>query len=222
MAFEASLYIEWILKDKKRAKYYYVSNLRHSRVWALRAIEGTKEKKDFEHVEKYLKINPVTQNPDTVEEAQNHIKEIDKILSQNSLNEINKEFSDCKKTFEPFWYEPLGIKSIRKIANDIGRLAEYDLFYSIGSQVTHSNSSSDHIRFSGGKLYFKPIRCLKNIDTVFRQIISFTLRTYHLIIKEYRAGELPNFGRKYVEKWQKPFNSIKSVEYKDPKETVEI
>jgi hypothetical protein len=48
-AFEASLYIDWILKNEsnKKAKYYYVSNLRNTRTWALRVLEGTREHYDF-------------------------------------------------------------------------------------------------------------------------------------------------------------------------------
>jgi hypothetical protein len=45
-AFEASLYIDWILKwePEKKAKYYYVSNLRNQRLWVLRFKTGTQER----------------------------------------------------------------------------------------------------------------------------------------------------------------------------------
>jgi len=59
-AFEASLYIDWILQgdSEKKAKYYYVANLRNQRLWALRFKTGTPEEKifskAFEDLEKYI------------------------------------------------------------------------------------------------------------------------------------------------------------------------
>jgi len=48
-AFEASIYIDWILKSEaeKKAKYYYVSNLRNVRLWTLRYLKGTQENNAF-------------------------------------------------------------------------------------------------------------------------------------------------------------------------------
>ena len=48
-AYEASIYIDWILdsEKEKKTKYYYVSNLRNERIWALRLIEGTEERERF-------------------------------------------------------------------------------------------------------------------------------------------------------------------------------
>ncbi|MBW2647486.1 MAG: hypothetical protein JRE23_15180 [Deltaproteobacteria bacterium] len=43
--FEVSLYLEWVLqKDtEKRAKYFYVANVRQERVWAMRTQTGSSE-----------------------------------------------------------------------------------------------------------------------------------------------------------------------------------
>ena len=49
-AFEASLYIDWILlnESEKKAAYYYVSNLRNIKLWTLRYLPGTQENVYFQ------------------------------------------------------------------------------------------------------------------------------------------------------------------------------
>ena len=91
-AFEASLYIDWFLKGEpeKKAKYYYVSNLRNQRLWALRFKTGTKEEEIFAEslrgLEKYIK----TADLDSVERlADEQLTEIDKLLAKPEWYEIN-------------------------------------------------------------------------------------------------------------------------------------
>ena len=46
-AFEASIYLDWMLfsDTQKKARYYMVSNYRDERLWANRTIKGTSEEK---------------------------------------------------------------------------------------------------------------------------------------------------------------------------------
>ena len=58
VALEASLSIDWILKDdsETKAKHFYVANLRRERLWALRLVDDTPERKAFSHVIDFMKI----------------------------------------------------------------------------------------------------------------------------------------------------------------------
>ncbi len=219
-AYEASIYIDWILKEnsEEKVRHYYVSNLRNERLWARRTIDGTEEKSKFSTVTEQLNIDITAKNPTLEQEVINYLAEVNRILSQDNFKPIDSEFERLKNTnrnkLEPNWYKPLQIHSVRHIARLVERLPEYDIFYAKGSQVTHSASYKDHIRFSGGTLNFKPIRYLENIDNLLNFTISLVLKTYKAILAFYRPAEMPNFNRKYLNEWRDAFLKIKSVKYK--------
>lgn len=219
--FEASLYIDWILKEEseKRARYYYVSNLRNQRLWALRFITGTREKESFLQVTsdlgKYLNL----EDANLEKEARKQLSEIERVLGQSSFNEINKEFEakrNRKTGVEVYWYKVLGITSIRKLAENVGHLAEYDIYYSRSSQVTHTIAYRDHIQFAKGKILFEPIRQLTELDFLLKFAIGATISTYQSLLNHYRPGELASFVGKYKRDWRHAFLSIPSVSYTSP------
>lgn len=219
-ALEASLYIDWMLKSEleKKAKYYYVSNLRNMRLWALRYLKGTEENQLFLQsvldLIKYMEPSNVTEEDE--DEAKRQVTEIERILSQEGYREINDEFvrMRVKKTgAEAYWYKPLGISSIKKIAEEVGRLSEYIIYYSKGSEFTHIASYREHVKFNQGKVKFEPIRQLEGADTIIQSIIGITLASYQSILKHYRYGELRNFGRKYKNEWRVGFQNIPHVSY---------
>ena len=218
-AYEASIYIDWMLKEKTddKARHYYVSNLRNDRRWALRTIEGTAEAKDFSKVIDQLHIDLKSKNPSIEDEAKKQISEVNRILSQNGFREIDEKFERLKsrnrRNLEPQWYKPLNINSIRQIAKEVNRLPEYDMFYSIGSTVTHCASYRDHIRFKNNTISFKPIRLLGEIDSLLKSSISIVLQSYRSIIGFYIPGSMNNFDRKYVSDWRAAYLGIKSVRY---------
>lgn len=218
-AFEASLYIDWILKGEssKKAKYYYASNLRSRRLWALRSKTGTQEKEvfsqSFRDIGNYDKIVDLDR---VEEEANEELKKVDAFLSKPGWAEINKEFEQKKnkKTgAEAYWYRLLGVSSIRQLAKDVGRIGEYDLFYSRGSEIMHAASYKDHVRFSRDTINFLPIRQLKDIHIVLRFITIVAISSFFSILKHYRHGELQSFTRKYVQDWKAAFLDIPSVSY---------
>jgi hypothetical protein len=45
-------------------------------------------------------------------------------------------------------------------------------------------------------------------------VISLAINIYKAILNYYRAGELPNFSKKYIEEWRDRFHSIKDIIYK--------
>jgi len=218
-AFEASLYIDWILKgeSEKKAKYYYVSNLRNQRLWALRLKPGTPEKeifsKAFQHLEKHLKT---TDLENVEKQAEEELTKIDSLLARNGWNEINLEFEKKKnkKTgVDTYWYKMFGLTSIRQLAREVGRLDEYDLFYSKSSEVMHATSYRDHVQFSKGIVSFEPIRQLKDLDILLRFITLVAMSSYVSILRHYRHGELSHLRRKYMRDWRDAFLNIPSLSY---------
>jgi hypothetical protein len=218
-AFESSIYIDWILmnESEKKAKYYYVSNLRTQRLWALRLKAGTPERevfsRTFQYLEKHLKA---TSLENIEEQATEALSKIDSLLTRNGWKEINLEFDrrkDKKTGAERYWYRMLGITSIRQLAEQVGRLGEYDLFYSRSSEVMHATSYRDHIQFDKGIVFFEPIRQLKDMHNLLRFITSVALSTYMSVLKHYRCGELSHFTRKYVRDWRGAFLNIPTVSY---------
>jgi len=226
--FEASIYIEWILKrdTEKKAKYFYVSNLRKDKLWAQRTTGESPDQSQFDEMAQELSSQFIEKTDEMKEEAKNQIEEIDQLLASTIYNDINNEFQIYKNNrglpYEPSWYAPLGIPSVRQMAIDVGRLPEYEFFYSLTSEVMHSSRYRHHIQFSEGKLIFEPIRSLKGIKMLINFIVACTLRTYMNILKHYRHGELPAFSRKYVEDWRIAFRSVKSVRYSPGSESTTI
>lgn len=219
-AFEASLYIDWILlsESEKKAKYYYVSNLRNIRLWTLRYLPGTQENVYFSKLISDLEgyIEPKLVTEEEKKEAKHQVVEIDRILSQDGYREINGEFERrrSKKTgAEAYWYKPLGIESIMKLAEDVGRLPEYIIYYSRGSELAHITSYRDQVEFKKGIIKFEPVRHLEDMHTILQVVMGVCLTSYVSIIIHYRYGERKSLARKYKADWQNAFQNIPSVSY---------
>jgi hypothetical protein len=221
-AFEASIYIDWILKgnEEEKVKYYYVSNLRNDRLWSLRILGGTYEQREFTADIRDLASHLNFESPDTQQMAKRLLSNVEKILNQESFKTINSRFDAFKnkKKREPYWYQLIQERSsLRRLAKNVNRGSEYVFFYERGSKATHSASYKDHVKFSkGGAFVFEPIRNLSEIRFLLQFIIAIALQTYISIINKYRHGELQNFTRKYVKDWRQSFMQIPSVEYKSP------
>lgn len=217
--FEASVYIEWILKEKadEKVEYYYVSNLRGERKWVLRTIEGTSEHDNFSHIRDQLDVDPASKSPEMSLDAKKHLAEVNRILAQDSFKNVDADLERLKnqnrRKLEPSWYKPFQVHSLRHMAKLLKRHAEYDIFYSQGSDVTHAARYKDHIKISTEKILFRPIRLLEGIHSLLYFTISTVLRTYKLILSYYRPGEVDNFNKKYIREWRKTFLNIKSVRY---------
>lgn len=216
-AFEASLYADWIMKgdSERRATRYLVGNYRDERLWAARATPGTDEEKSMNQVTAFLGFNVHTSRPTLASDAAKHLAEVNRILNQARLKPIDMEFQSArgKRKRDPEWYELDGLTSIRAVAEKVGRLPEYTFFYAKGSQVAHTGTHKDHIRFGKGELRFIPIRHLANVSMILNYACSCALSTYKKILERYRPGELLAFRKKYTENWRQPFQTIKDAKY---------
>jgi hypothetical protein len=208
---ESVLYIDWILLSDtdRKADYYYVHNLRRKRLWAER-IQGTSAAgQDFIATMNAIGV-PLSQ--EAAGSAKEQAAEIDRVLAQPKFSRISLDFDNHRRgKNDPSWYVPLGPRSLRAIAKDVGKLAEYVMLYSGASEVMHGSNYEQHVIFSAGKITFTPIRYLKEFGTLYHFSVTFAFHTYRRILETYRAGEIPAFNRKYLEKWRRNYMNIPKV-----------
>lgn len=216
--FEAFLSLEWILKDdtEKRAKQYYVWNLRLRRKWVLRFVSSSNEHEDFARkVEKYRDIlsNGIEKHSEV---ARQQADAIDELLGKEPYAEINQGLESLKgdRKFDVPWYTPCGPNSVADMATRVGCGAEYEVFYSKYSQIMHASAQLDNVKFECDSINFEPIRKLDRIKDILDVGVAFSFRAYRTVLKHYRPEELPNFSRKYSQEWQKAFLTIKKITYR--------
>lgn len=216
-AFEASIYIDFLMlgDSELKATRYIVGNYRDERVWTSKAISGTSEEAAFTSIAKSVGIDIHADRPALADEAIKHLTEVNRILLQPELSAIDLEFTKARgrRRTDPKWYELDGLKSIRHVADFVGRLAEYEFFYSQGSQVTHTGSYKDHLHFAKGQVHFKPVRHLASINMLLNFVVSIALGVYRLVLTRYRPEELPALTKKYMEEWRAPFQYVAPVKY---------
>lgn len=217
-AFEASVYLDWMLfsDSEKKAKYYVVSNYRDERRWASRGIRGSIEDAALSSITRSIGLDIHSERPSLEGEAKRHLKEVDRILAQPDFKNIDLEFDALRKRrkHDPFWYEPLGMRSLRAIAKAVQREPEYEFFYGRGSSITHTSQYKDQIRFSHGKVSFKQIRHLSGIEQLVTFVGLTALKSFHHTLLQYRNEEAPAFLKKYLEDWRAPFQTVRPVTYK--------
>ena len=216
-AFEASIYIDWIFAgdSERRATRYVVANYRDERLWASRVIPGTAEEIAFTKIAQVLGVDIHAERPTLAGEASTHLTEVDRILAQPYLAAIDQEFTAArgKRKRDPEWYELDGLQSIRQVAEKVDRLPEYEFFYSKGSQVTHTGTYKDHVRFVDSQVRFKPIRHLADVNMLLNFIVTICVGTYKKTLEMYRPGETTAFAKKYLEDWRDPFMNVVPVTY---------
>jgi hypothetical protein len=217
-AFEASVYMDWVMRSDspKKAALYIVGDYREQKKWALRSSKGTAEEESFSKTTARFGLDIHKKRPELDEEAKKLIGSIDHILGDPELNEANELFNKAssKKRFDPEWYTLTGATSLRNICEKIDRLTEYEFFYSKGSQVTHTGTYRDHVRFQRGTVQLLPVRHLDSSRFLINFSVSIALNAYRKIIERYRHGELPAFQEKYLLDWREPFQKTPDISYK--------
>lgn len=212
--YEAHLYLLWILANDtdRRARHYYVWNLRQQRLWAKRSIRGTAEHTAFLPAGQVLPPSDMDTFLDKYQQqASAEVNEIDKLLSLH-YREINDAFDKCRKRdYDPPWHAPCGAPSIRKLANDLKLLLEYETIYSTLSRFAHANCLRSHVSFRPEITVFQPIRRLESLTFVLNTVLYVAFRTYRAVLNQYRSGEIENYNRKYIQDWQKAFMAIPNV-----------
>jgi len=212
-AFEAYLYMLWIMKgdSKRKARFYYVFEIRKQRKWALRATPNTEERENFLKLYKEFDFAQAVNWDKLAEIAKANLAIVDSILSQPTLKPINDMI---EKTKYLDWYKALGMQSIKQIAKEVDEEPIYDLFYTKFSDVMHASSYRDQIRVKSGSIELEPIRTLNDAQTVILLCCHIAIHGYRVILERYHLGELPNFKQKYIVDWRASVLNIPSINYK--------
>lgn len=213
-ALESSIYLDWIVKEDVdgRALHYFVWNIRREREWAQRVIPGHERHREF--ADTMGELAGVLSNA-PIEDAERAAANLDGFLSKAPYAEVSANFDKVRgdRPYDPPWYAPLGARSIRQIADAVGRLPEYEVIYGSMSRAAHGSSMDDHVRFNSGRIEFEPIRWLKDFPWVFRTALSAAFHTYRVILSRYRPGQLDEFRRRYVAEWRQPYIEVPTVKY---------
>jgi hypothetical protein len=213
-AFEASVYVQFLSQDlKRRARLYIVSNYREERVWAQRAILGTAEELKMRQVTEMAGFNIHENRPGLSEQSKERLREVNEVLGREPLRALDEEFEKLRKTkgrgkHEPKWYEPEGPQSVKQVVASVGRLPEYELFYSGGSKVAHGGSYKNHFRYKGDTLLLVPVRHVEPVVELVSHTMHAALGTYESILKRYRPDELQAFRMKYITEWREAFLNV--------------
>jgi hypothetical protein len=216
-AFEASLYIEWMLisDGEKKALYYFVGNMRQERLWGLRAVKESAESNDLLREMRELGADIFAQQPSLGDEGTRHVKEVDANLRRQEFSDANAAFDEyaanARRPVEPKWYQVLGVKSIRAMARELQRLPDYMIYDGTGSQVAHASSYQGKFNFARRGANARPIRDITSINTVLTFAATNALLVFHCVLGFYRHDELPAFARQYATEWRKAFTGIPRV-----------
>jgi len=138
------------------------------------------------------------------------------LLGRTDFKTIDAAFEQWRKTsrkkYDPEWYKVLGKRSLRQITEEVGRVPDYEIFYSRGSDVTHSGLYKDHIKFVRGGFHFKLIRHVSDSHDLMSCIMGIAIHTFGRVISTYRPGEELALSKKYVENWRQAYLSITHVQ----------
>lgn len=215
-AFEASLYLDYVLERDadRRARRFYVADIRDQLAWARKGIPGTLEA--AAHVSLQQQFGAAAASPETQRVAEAAHAEMLKILDQADLKPINAEFTEKrgKARFDPSWYSLDGIRTVRALAEHLGRLPEYEAFYSRGSQVMHSGTFRDHLIPIGSKIALAPIRHVSDMSALLRSVFVVTLGSYNKVVAAFLPHELEATREKYVRKWRPAFMGMPDFKFK--------
>ena len=226
--FEASVYLDWILRhdSKRRAKAYYVANLRRRLTWARRVIPGTLENRRFAVDVKDLN-GPLGQTPqEIIDGAQEEVDAVEKFLKRPSLRQMNKAFDRRKRgRFDPSWYKCVFPKGKRitlfTLCKQVRRVSEYRLIYDSGSEVMHSSTYQSHVAFEGKTIRIKSLRSLDDLGRVLQLVFSELLHVLSTIHSNYRPEEAAQFADHYKSNWRKMNLTQYSVDYSYTEKVVE-
>lgn len=211
---EIDLAMDWILKTDTEAKinHLWVSNIRRRKQWQSIPIPGTPEAARRADVASKIPLTDAQ-----LDEIRNEIRQLDGILAQPEFSTINAKFETDYATrgFDRPWYEVYGTSqprtTIRKIADDVGRLREYQDFYSSFSGVAHGGDMWKNILFGGDTVWVNPIREPQDIPRTTKFAVTVAFRVFRRLLEQYRPGEVESFFRKYVNEWRQRFFKEYSV-----------
>lgn len=193
--YEADLQMSWILEadTDQRARTYWVAHLLKEQRRCQSELKGSEYRNSASQ-----------QFPDMEwrDEAaiRAEIANIESALNRPEHATIRTE--SAEKRNRKFWAARLGCGTFEEIAKKLGRWNEYEVFYRLLSGMTHSSNPKAHFRKAGKDIEITDIRDPGTVAKFLMLSSIWTLRSYQTVLGHYRPDELPNFSRRYAEKWR--------------------
>jgi len=152
---------------------------------------------------------------DFKEAAPSRLAQIEAKFTEPRFAAVNAAFEVLKKKrgHEVAWHTPLSITSVRALARKIGRLHEYEVFYSQYSESMHGARYKNHFTVGKAAIALPPIRNLDGFSTKFSIVANVVLSAYKQVLATYRPGQLDEFDRKYFTLWRDAFLNAPQVTY---------
>lgn len=211
-ALEALLYLEWILAgdSKFKANCYIVSNMRHNDLWASRDLQGSPEARAFGKAPGEIGVQAKLSFP-----LPENVAELDPdktyqslTLEEGSTGKAGSPGPERRAQARAQWFNLAGANSLRRIAQQVGRLQQYHFQYAQGSHVTHHTLYKDHVRVDNGQTQLREIRDGADADELVQSMMQIALGAFVSVLKQYRPEELAAFGKTYAELWRSQFLAI--------------
>lgn len=226
--FEASVYIDWILKRDtiRRSKAYYVANLRRRLQMARRWKRGTDEYRAFRRgIRSASGLMP--RGVAAVADLKLEIGSLTSRLQRKDLCQMNSAFSRRARRFDPSWYAVVFPKKrppkFPRLAQQTGRLLEYRMIYERGSETMHSTSGRAHVHLlPDKKVHIHSLRELGDFGLISQLLIGLALRTYRAVLGRYRPAEIENLARQYNRDWRAVLTTQKTVRYDYIEKTIAL
>lgn len=207
-AFEASIYLGWILRDKEsRGIQYYVGEKRQ-RVRSLESLEaGTPRNADLiaDAKPKYPELVKTILGEETQELVRAEKERLITHLSESRFRSINESLKALSSEGGAApWYRALGgPKNLRELSQRAALLAEYDRLYGGMSEITHASTSIGNIHIpTTGSMIVEPLRHVEGLDTNFALATAILLRSLRLVVDEYKPDEMTGFRTRYSERYR--------------------
>lgn len=214
-AFEAYIYMSWIMKSDsiRKARFYYVYEIRKQRKWALRAKPESKERERFNEIYKDFNLSKALDWYELAEIGRKNLSAINANLAHPALKEINETIERTKRLD---WYKCYDVRlnSIKDLAEKVGELAIYDLYYTRFSDVMHASSYKDQIQIKNKYVLFEPIRTLSDAPMVILLCCHVAIHGYKAIINRYFPSGMLDFSKKYISDWRDACQNIPKIDYK--------
>lgn len=197
---EIYLTLVWLLKNNtsEKANHLLVANLRRCRQWQSIAIPGTPEAKRNPDEASRIPVDGQMRK-----QIEDEIRHIDTTLADPEYSKINAAFETnySRHGYDKPWYEVYGIGSIRKIAEDVGKIKEYRHFYSSLSEISHGGSIWKNLTL-GKEKFVNPIREPEKIPALANFASTYAFMIFRIILEKYLPNEIDNFNKKYVKEWR--------------------
>ncbi|HXP45791.1 MAG TPA: DUF5677 domain-containing protein, partial [Terriglobales bacterium] len=201
---ETSHALEWLLTSDTDSKvnHLYVANLRRRRQWDSILIAGTPEATRHADAARRISLSA-----DQAKEIADEVRRLDDLLSRAPFDAVNARFEPhySRRGYDAPWYVVYGAPSIRKVAEEIGRLNEYSYIYSPFSGTTHGSDMWKSIVVGDQNVEMNAVREPHDIPRIVQLAATLSFRVYRLILRQYREGEEASFNRKYVQEWRARF-----------------